>query len=66
MSIISIVIGINKKKEIDMHMCINSIIIGIKKEKEICLQNKEYISFHRYERINMAVKCRISMNYSKT
>ena len=36
--------------------------IGINQEKEIYLPNKEYISSHRWEGINMVVKYTVHMN----
>ena len=38
-------------------MCTISKVIGINKEREICLPNREYMSSHTWERINMVVKC---------
>ena len=46
-------------------MCIVSKDIDINKEKEICLPKKESISSHRYEGINMTVKCDMFKNFRK-
>ena len=32
-------------------MCTISKVAGIKKKKQICLQNKEYLSYHRCKKI---------------
>ena len=47
---------------IDTHVCIISKVKGIDEEKEICLHNREYISCHRLERINMVIKCIVHMH----
>ena len=43
-------------------MCTISKVIGINEEKEKCLPNREYLSGHRWERINMVVKCIVHMH----
>ena len=47
---------------LDTHMCTTSNVNGINEEKETCLQNMEYTSYHRVERINMLVKCIVHMH----
>ena len=44
-----------------MPICISWKIIGINKENEISLPNKEYISSHRWEQINVFAKCIVSL-----
>ena len=51
---------------IDTHVCMVTKFIVISKETKICLPNKEYLSIQRCKRINMAAKCKIYMNCSKT
>ena len=47
----------------DAHGCKISKGISINEKKnQIFLQNKEYLSDHRYERINMYAKCKIFLN----
>ena len=43
-------------------MCTISKVVGKNMEKEIHLPNKEYISGHRWERINVVVQCIDTLN----
>ena len=47
---------------IDTHVCTISKVIGINEEKEISLPNREYISGHIRERINVVVRCIVHMH----
>ena len=47
-------------------VCTISKDIGIDEAKEICLSNKEYIRSCRFERTNVAYKCKIFEAFNLT